>query len=474
MGTTRFILNFLTDPIKVMFSIRQGDPLSMILYVIYIEPLLMMIKRMTFGLNVSFVSQKDEDFCDDVNFLGEKEMDLVIIDEVFENFEKISGAILFRSKKSKILGLGKWRGRQVWPLAWMKVVPMIKMFGFQITSSYRQTLELCWEACYSGFNKTIMSWSSRQLDTLVQRVEVLRLVGTSKLWYKASALPLPCKYAKKFESLMGRFLWAGKLERLQVDELKNLKWAGGLGLPCVYSKANVLFLSQTCRLLVDSTSKQFGHIKYWLGLHLREFMLDMAGGPHAEIVSKYFQYMRLLLVEGIVLGDIEVTKFANVTSKELYLGYTSSFPPPKVMFKFDVEWKIVWERLDSPVLDPFARECLFMIIHNIVPSRERLYLKMNMVNSPNCVVCHGREDTTHIFMECSAVREAWGWVRLQLLSFLPDRCGITSNFEFLSLMYEKCIMDKEAVWLIGAFLEFVWREKLMNKWGLSCAKLRYA
>ena len=67
----------------------------------------------------------------------------------------------------------------------------------------------------------------------------------------------------------------------------------------------------------------------------------MAGGPHAELVSKYFQYMRLLLVEGIVLGDIEVTKFANVTSKELYLGYTSSFPPPKVMFKFDVEWKIV-------------------------------------------------------------------------------------------------------------------------------------
>ena len=202
-ANTRFILNFLTDQIKVMFSIRQGYPLSMILYIIYIEPLLMMIKRMTFGINVSFVTQKDEDFCDDVNFLGEKEMDLVIIDEVFENFEKIFGAILFRSKKSKIIGLGKRWGRQVWPLSWMKVVPMIKMFGFQITSSYRQNLELCWDACYSCFNKTIMSWSSRQLDSLIQRVEVLRLFATSKIWYKASALPLPSKYAKRFESLMG-------------------------------------------------------------------------------------------------------------------------------------------------------------------------------------------------------------------------------------------------------------------------------
>ena len=34
-ATTRFILNFLTEPIDVLFSIRQGDPLFMILYIIF-------------------------------------------------------------------------------------------------------------------------------------------------------------------------------------------------------------------------------------------------------------------------------------------------------------------------------------------------------------------------------------------------------------------------------------------------------
>ena len=58
-ATTRFILNFLTDPISVLFSIRQGDPMSMLLYIIYIEPLLLMIGRRTRGLAVSFVQQKD-------------------------------------------------------------------------------------------------------------------------------------------------------------------------------------------------------------------------------------------------------------------------------------------------------------------------------------------------------------------------------------------------------------------------------
>ena len=80
-----------------------------------------------------------------------------------------------------------------------------------------------------------MTWSARQLNTMIQRVEVLRLFVTSKLWYKASVLPLPTKFLKKFESLMGRFLWAGKLERLKIDELKNPKSAGGLGLPCILS-----------------------------------------------------------------------------------------------------------------------------------------------------------------------------------------------------------------------------------------------
>ena len=111
-ASTRFILGFLTDPISVLFSIRQGDPLSMMLYIIYIEPLLMMIRRMTKGLAVSCVQQQDDDYCDDINFVGENLSDLVIIEEVFSNFENCSGAILSRSVKSKIMGLGPWRGRQ--------------------------------------------------------------------------------------------------------------------------------------------------------------------------------------------------------------------------------------------------------------------------------------------------------------------------------------------------------------------------
>ena len=66
------------------------------------------------------------------------------------------------------------------------------------------------------------------------------------------------------------------LFRLKLDEVKNPLLLGGLNLPCVISKADALFLSQTCRMVVDSTNKEYSHIKYWMGLYIREYSLTWA------------------------------------------------------------------------------------------------------------------------------------------------------------------------------------------------------
>ena len=231
----------------------------------------------------------------------------------------------------------------------------------------------------------------------------------------------------------------------------------------IWQNRLALFLSQSCRILLNSDTKNFGHLKYWLGLYLRDYFPSMVAGPHAAIISPYFQHMRLLLVEGLVLGDVNAGSLKKVSAKFLYHEYTSSFPPPKVVFKLDVDWPVVWERLDSPVLDPTAREYLFMIIHNIVPNRERLYLKMNMVNNPCCIECNVREDNVHIFTECSMVQEAWFWVRSRLLSMLPETCSRTSNFEFLNFMFEKNTMDLEMIWLLSSVVSYIWSEKINRK-----------
>ena len=104
---TKFILNQLSQAIEVSFSIRQGDPMAMVLYILYIEPLLLCLERSLKGLDIAGISQSIEAYCDDVNVLTDDEDDLVQTDLIIEEFEATSGAILSRSKKCKIIGFGK-------------------------------------------------------------------------------------------------------------------------------------------------------------------------------------------------------------------------------------------------------------------------------------------------------------------------------------------------------------------------------
>ena len=70
----------------------------------------------------------------------------------FVKFENVSGAILSRSWKSKVMGSGPWKDRNVWPLQWLQTKSELKFFGFQVTPTYKQTLERSWAECYAGFS----------------------------------------------------------------------------------------------------------------------------------------------------------------------------------------------------------------------------------------------------------------------------------------------------------------------------------
>ena len=63
-----------------------------------------------------------EAYCDDVNVLTVNDSDLVAIDDAVSKFEALSGAILSRDKKCKIIGFGKMKNRRVWPLHSVRTV----------------------------------------------------------------------------------------------------------------------------------------------------------------------------------------------------------------------------------------------------------------------------------------------------------------------------------------------------------------
>ena len=86
-----------------------------------------------------------EAYCDDVNVMTASDDDLVIVDEGVQMFEAVSGAILSRNHKCKILGFGKWSKRDVWPLNFVQTVQEVKVFGVFMLNSYNAILKRNWD-----------------------------------------------------------------------------------------------------------------------------------------------------------------------------------------------------------------------------------------------------------------------------------------------------------------------------------------
>ena len=254
---TSLLLSFTSQPISLSFSIRQGDPISMVLFHLFMEPLLLRLQdsctglfleaRLSRSLEAPLVPGIEEDleaFVDDTDVVCTSDEDFFRVDKCVGRFEAISGAILNRSKKSVVLGLGSWSEREDWPLKWLKSVKETIVFGFILTHKYEEIIEKNWSSQFAIFKSTLMSWSSRVIDTIYQKSEVLTIFALSKIWFRAQVLPLPTKYAVMFEKEISAFLWRGQITRnvLSRDTACLPKDRGGLGVPHIRHKCRALFI----------------------------------------------------------------------------------------------------------------------------------------------------------------------------------------------------------------------------------------
>ena len=157
------------------------------------------------------------------------------------------------------------------------------------------------------------------------------MFGLSRVYYVAAVLPMKPGAVKKFESLIGKYLWnfSGRVLRVAIDEMKNGKHKGGLNLPCLASMADSLLFSQLCRLIRSGEKKTLGHAYYWLGDLLERLAPDInLGQPRATETPEYYAYVADLVAEMMISEKVNAGSIKNIKNKVVYAEMTSSFPPP--------------------------------------------------------------------------------------------------------------------------------------------------
>ena len=450
-SSTRFVLNNLSSIVNILQSLRQGDPLAMALFIIFIEPLLMFLKRNLNGLSVSGQFQKDEDYVDDISVFSSTDNDLFVMNNAFLAFESLTGCVLNR-KKSKIMGLGQWSSRNDWPLPWLSTEPFLKIFGINFHPSIEQTVSSTWDVCLKNIKSTLTLWSSRIFCSILQKVFVINTFVFSKLWYLCSILYLPRYVCEAIEKLVRKFLWAGMIEKLPYDELYCPRKDGGLALPCLQTRSDALFLSQMCRMLAtDGSTKK--HLQYWIKLSLPMFFINTVG-PNCQNPISYFKRIVFLVKEAIGLDLLNVN--SPITKcKTLYKNYMSSPPQPKIMDKIpDLHWPTVWARLHSVVLPSELFDVYFRIIHDIYPNRKRLF-RMGLHADGLCPECRLEDDNVHRFTNCLCSRPIWTFVRYIINYISDDYLSYVADSDFLLLNFPTTMFEKDTLFILFCFVNFL-------------------
>jgi hypothetical protein len=147
-ASAAFMLHSLSPALIITFSLRQGDPLAMLLFVIHIQPLLVRLQRVMAGLSIGAIRETALGYVDDVAAVSSTLDDLPIIDAAVADFEAASGALLIRNRKTVIVGMGSWAGRLDWPLQWIGAAPSVKIYGVMVAPTFAAILQAVLGPCY--------------------------------------------------------------------------------------------------------------------------------------------------------------------------------------------------------------------------------------------------------------------------------------------------------------------------------------
>lgn len=233
---SRLLVNgFLSNEVYLARGVRQGCPLSPLLYVLGAEVLGAAIRKSSFqGIRLPFVDEpvKVAQYADDTTlFVGCNE-DLALIKPVLVKYEKASGARVNRDK-SKGLFLGAWKDRTDAPLGIEWNSKSLKLLGVEHAPQAPAVLN--WAPALDRVSSTLNGWSKRSLS-LVGRVLVLNLLAMSKLWYVGTVYDMPTVHMKNLQTMVCKFLWSGKKPRVSLQTCSLPKHKGGLGLVNIIAK----------------------------------------------------------------------------------------------------------------------------------------------------------------------------------------------------------------------------------------------
>ena len=233
----------ISNPFLLGRGSKQGDPISSLLFILCIEILSIKISKRIVGFKVGGIHMKKTLYADDLSvFLEYSERDLRAVMTVLEDFYKLSGLEINRSKTQVVIfgkiPEGDYEICKDLKLSWKQ---SFKLLGIVFDTRLEKMFDN-YTIAIEKIEKVISNWRFRFM-TIYGRNVIAKTLLLSKLAHIHMVLPdLPSKTITELERIIYKFLWRGTDKVCRVDA-KLAEEKGGLNFPDIKKSMDALKLS---------------------------------------------------------------------------------------------------------------------------------------------------------------------------------------------------------------------------------------
>ena len=238
-ATTRVMINgFLTDKFSILQGVRQGCPLSPLLYVLIIEILAAQLRANPniVGFTVGGEKIVSLHYADDTTITITQNRCFKEVYKELRDFEDATGAKVNLTKTTG-LWVGGWKHRTDSPLDFTWSSDNVKSLG--VFFGVYNPAQCTFDNLLPRIVKSLKFWKPFSLSKLA-KARVLEIFIASKLWYAARFYAMPLAFCKKVQKLFFDYInYPRPVPTVSQQELIKLRLDGGIKLIDIATKSHV-------------------------------------------------------------------------------------------------------------------------------------------------------------------------------------------------------------------------------------------
>ena len=397
---------FRTRPFTIERGVRQGDPLSLFLFLIAVEPFLIAVRNDNKISHIQIPGRfkiKTLSYADDITLTISDNKSVLRVFEVLQSLEDASGLRINQSKTCGMHTAKKTNAISLPRIQWEE--KSLHLLGSSIGA--HESVASLWDKCIRNITATAKHYSTFFLTwaakSLIVKSKMLPLVT-----YIANAYPPPPNIKQRIYRIIEKFITGYRDITLPISILARPLHQGGYNIPDIPLYCNIFFLRPILdyvkhRLDFTPATPQNAMVEFHIGHQLSK-LLDLPQKnylPHTVRPNIFYAHA-LALVKKYKLTAEHLQKSSI---KQLYEFLNSTDRPHTTTCR-------TWLAAHNPILSNSLQTFNYRAIHDVLPVATKFHTA-HLDPKSTCRFCHTLpEKLPHILFTCHQIKPVWTYIQL--------------------------------------------------------------